>query len=117
MRASRLRLAEPVLQEINVDDIRVAADIGVNAHEVGRRQTLIVAVCLEIASFDGDDIADTIDYNDVVRHAPALGETHIALVETFARRLAERCLEHSAVLPPATNKAAIDFGPNRVKPR
>ncbi len=98
MRASRPRLPQPVLQEINVDDIRVAADIGVNAHEVGRRQTLIVVVRLEIASFDSDDIADTIDYNDVVRHALALGETHIALVETFARRLAERCLEHSAVL-------------------
>lgn len=99
MRASRHHCRpEAEVQEINVDDIRLAADIGVNAHEFGRRQTLIVAVRLEIAIFDSDDIADTIDYNHVVRHALALGETHIALVETFARRLAEHCLEHPAVL-------------------
>lgn len=98
MRVSHPCRADAALQQINVDDIRVAAAIGVNAHEIGRRQTLIVAVRLEIAPFDSDDIADTIDYNDVVRHALALGETHLALVETFARRLAERCIDHPAVL-------------------
>ena len=98
MHADRGRLSEAALQEIYVDDIRVAANIGVNAHEIGRRQTLIVAVRLEIAPFDSDHLTDTIDYNHVVQHALALGETHIALVETFARRLAECCLEHGAVL-------------------
>jgi dihydroneopterin aldolase len=98
MHASRIAPLATALQEINVDDIRVAADIGIHAHELGRRQTLIVAVRLEITSFDSDDIADTIDYNAVVRHAVALGERHIALVETFARRLAERCLDHPTVL-------------------
>lgn len=89
--------AETVFQQVVVRDIRVAADIGVHAHEVGRRQQLIVDVTLGILPVENDTMAATIDYNQVVGDAMRLGETHVALIETFARNLAERCLEHARV--------------------
>lgn len=87
-----------VLQEVRVRDIRVAADIGVYAHEIGRQQTLIVNVRLRLTPFDGDSLEVAVDYNDVVSRVQALAESRIALIETFARRVASGCLEYSQVL-------------------
>jgi 7,8-dihydroneopterin aldolase/epimerase/oxygenase len=86
------------LSEVLVRDIRVAGDIGVFAHEFGRVQALIVDVRLGIVPVRDDSLNSTIDYNDVVEHAMVLGRERIALIETFARRLAERCLTHPRVL-------------------
>ena len=76
-------------QTVSVEDIRIEAFIGVHAHEHDRRQSLIVAVELEIAAPESDTIADTIDYNRIVAECRALADEGIALIETFARRLGE----------------------------
>lgn len=85
------------LQRISVRDIRVAADIGVHAHEIGRRQPLIVTVNLTIQPVTEDRLATTFDYNQAVAIALALAEERIALIETFAFRLASACLDDPAV--------------------
>ncbi len=94
------RMMEPeiLLQEVWIEDLRVAADIGVHAHEMGRRQALIVDARLSLRPPSGDHLAETLDYNRVVEYAVALAEERIALIETFARRLALACLEHDGVL-------------------
>ena len=86
------------VQEVAVRDIRLAADIGVHAHEIGRLQALIVHVGLKIRPVVSDYLGDTIDYNAVVAHASALAAQRIALIETFAQRLALICLEYPNVL-------------------
>ncbi|MBB4641671.1 dihydroneopterin aldolase [Rhizorhapis suberifaciens] len=85
-------------QKIIVRDIRLAADIGVYAHEIGRLQALTVHVALQVLAQKSDRLADTIDYNVIVAHASALATQRIDLIETFAQRLALACLDHPPVL-------------------
>ena len=86
-----------VKQEVLVSDLRLAAFIGVHAHELGRRQSLVVHVRLGIDTVGEDQLAQTIDYNHVVAAAQALAEQRIALIETFGQRLAAACLVFQAV--------------------
>jgi dihydroneopterin aldolase len=86
-----------VMQDVLVSDLRLAAFIGVHAHEQGRRQSLVVHVRLGIETVDADQLAQTIDYNHVVEAAQALAEQRIALIETFGQRLAMACLAFPAV--------------------
>lgn len=86
-----------VMQEVLVSDLRLAAFIGVHAHELGRRQSLVVHVRLGIDTVDEDQLAQTVDYNHVVEAAEALADQRIALIETFGQRLAAACLVFPAV--------------------
>lgn len=86
------------LQSICVGDIRVAADIGVHAHEMGRKQALIVAVTVTIRPVERDELSGTLDYNFIVTAALALAGRRTALIETYARQLALACLDNPGVL-------------------
>ena len=86
-----------VLREVAISDIRVAADIGVYAHEKGRRQSLLVDVRLQVGEIANDHLTETVDYNWVVENALRLGDVHLALIETFAFNLAKICLDHDRV--------------------
>jgi dihydroneopterin aldolase len=78
--------------------LRVEAEIGLNAHEQGRRQTLIVDVELDLTGEPWRSIHQTVNYEKVVAHARALAdEGHVLLVETFAWRLARACLREEGV--------------------
>ena len=85
-------------QTVVVEDIRVEAYIGVHGHEKDRRQSLILAVELEIVAPGHDSIADTIDYNRIVDSCRKLSERGIGLIETFARQLGEELLADRRVL-------------------
>ncbi len=75
------------------------AEIGVHAHERGRRQPLIVDVELDVAAGGWRSIAETVNYERIVRHARNLADGgHILLVETFAWRLAGACLAEPSAL-------------------
>lgn len=77
----------------------LSAEVGVNAHEYGRRQPLIVDVELTLAPISAEHIADTVSYSWVVREAKALAESgHFRLIETFAERLARALLADDKVL-------------------
>jgi dihydroneopterin aldolase len=82
-----------------VRGLEVQAAIGVHAHEHGRLQPLFVDVELDLGAAPIRTLSDTLDYEGVARIARdlAAGE-HIALVETFAERIALACLTDHRVL-------------------
>ena len=84
--------------KVFVTGVKVQAEIGVYRHEIGRRQPLIVDVELDVPIGSGDRLADTVNYETILEAARAVAaEGHIHLVETFAHRLAERCLSDARV--------------------
>ena len=76
-------------------DLAVEAHIGYFPHEKGVRQPLLVTVELEVdgADFAADDLAQTVDYTALAGFVETLAAGHIDLIESFAERLAARCLE------------------------
>jgi 7,8-dihydroneopterin aldolase/epimerase/oxygenase len=84
-------------QQVLVSNLQLAADIGVYAHEIGRRQSLVVHVVLDIEPAADDLLSGTIDYNVIVDAARALADERIALIETFGQRLAAVCMAHPSV--------------------
>ena len=79
--------------KVFVTGVKVQAEIGVYRHEIGRVQPLIVDVELDVPTGSGDRLADTLNYETILEAVRAVAaEGHIHLVETFAHRLAERCL-------------------------
>ena len=84
--------ADCALLEVRVHDLRLAASIGAHPHEHGRRQMLRIAATLTLTAFPGDHLEETLDYGHIVSFAEMLAGRHIALIETFARELAEACL-------------------------
>lgn len=87
-----------VRSNVSVHDLLVSADIGVHRHEIGRPQRLLVSAVLEVLPAREDRLKETLDYNEVVALAEQLGRERIALIETFAIRLAEGLLAHPKVL-------------------
>ena len=77
---------------VGIRELTVMADIGVHPHEIGRRQPLVVTAVLWIDPVANDTIDATIDYRDIAAAAETLAAQRIALIETFAHRLAEACL-------------------------
>lgn len=76
-----------------VTGLQVQAEIGVHRHEIGRVQPLVVDVELDVPTVDSDRLAETVNYESILAAAQAIaGEGHLHLVETFAHRLAARCL-------------------------
>jgi 7,8-dihydroneopterin aldolase/epimerase/oxygenase len=93
-------MSEPRLaaSKIFVTGVKVQAQIGVYRHEIGRVQPLIVDVELDVATGSSDRLADTFNYEAILTAAQGVAaEGHIDLVETFAHRLARRCLADARV--------------------
>lgn len=81
------------VSKVFVKGLQVQAEIGVYRHEIGRVQPLLVDVELEVPTGPSDRLAETVNYESILQAAQALAaEGHVNLVETFAHRLAERCL-------------------------
>ncbi|WP_293903994.1 dihydroneopterin aldolase [Phenylobacterium sp.] len=82
-----------VTSRVFVTGVKVQAEIGVYRHEIGRVQPLIVDVEVDVATDGSDRLADTLNYETILAAAQAVAaEGHMHLVETFAHRLARRCL-------------------------
>jgi dihydroneopterin aldolase len=90
--------ATPLSCSIALRDIQVQADIGVHHHEVGRPQPLIVHVALAVLPPERDLVEHVFNYVAIKALAEDLALQRIVLIESFARRLAEACLEHRLVL-------------------
>jgi dihydroneopterin aldolase len=82
-----------ISSKVFVTGVQVQAEIGVYRHEIGRVQPLIVDVELDVPTDASDRLADTFNYEAILKAAQDLAAGgHVDLVETFAHRLAERCL-------------------------
>jgi len=87
---SQVRVA---MTKVFVTGLRVQAEIGVYRHEIGKRQPLSVDVELDVPLAGSDRLADTVNYETILRAAQAIAaEGHIELVEAFAERLARACI-------------------------
>jgi len=83
-------------QKVLVRGLRLQAMIGIHDHERACAQPLVLDVEVELAPEPVSDIAGTFNYEAVVEAARAiLDRGHVDLVETFARSLAEACLEQA----------------------
>lgn len=98
MLETTIPLAGVARQIIAVDDVRIEAFIGIHGHEKERRQSLIVAIEMEIEPPRGDAIAETVDYNRVVEECRLLADEGIALIETFATRLGQSLMRDSRIV-------------------
>lgn len=86
------------VSKVFVTGVQVQAEIGVYRHEIGRVQPLIVDVELDVPTNASDRLAETVNYETILKAAQDLaGQGHIGMVETFAHRLAEKCLEDARV--------------------
>ena len=93
--SGKARLA---ISKVFVTGVQVQAQIGVYRHEIGRVQPLVVDVELDVPTSASDRLVETVNYEAILKAAQDLaGQGHIALVETFAHRLAEKCLEDPRV--------------------
>jgi len=93
--------AQPIARsglKVFVRGLKIAAEIGVYAHERGRAQPLTVDVELELGVQAVERLADTVNYETVAERARAVAEAgHVDLVEEYADRLALACLEDPRV--------------------
>ena len=86
------------VSKVFVTGVQVQAQIGVYRHEIGRLQPLVLDVELDVPTNASDRLVETVNYETILKAAQDLaGQGHIALVETFAHRLAEKCLEDRRV--------------------
>jgi dihydroneopterin aldolase len=83
---------------IRVRDLPLLADIGINPEEIGRRQPLVISVELTLSAGRIEGIGETVDYRKVAQAAEDLALVHIPLIETFAQKLGERCLDFPTVV-------------------
>jgi dihydroneopterin aldolase len=84
--------------KVLVRGLRVEAEVGVHAHEHGRRQPLVVDVELDVTAAAGDHLGDVVNYEIIAAKAETIAALgHLKLIETFAERLARACLEDSRV--------------------
>lgn len=87
-----------VASKVFVTGLQVQAEIGVYRHEIGRVQPLIVDVELDVPTNASDRLAETLNYETILKAAQDLaGQGHVGMVETFAHRLAEACLQDARV--------------------
>lgn len=83
----------PAMTKVFVTGVRLQAEIGVYRHEIGKRQPLQIDVELDVPSAGPGRLADTINYETILKAARAIADGgHIELVETFADRLARACM-------------------------
>lgn len=94
--------SSPPATRVLVTGLALLADIGINPDEPGRCQPLVVSVELTLAPGIVDAIDQTVDYRRIVEAAEDLAAGHIPLIETFGRKLAERCLAF-----PQVRRAAV----------
>ena len=86
------------ISKVFVTGVQVQAQIGVYRHEIGRVQPLIVDVELDVPTSASDRLAETVNYETILQAAQQIAAAgHIDLVETFAHRLADRCLQDARV--------------------
>jgi dihydroneopterin aldolase len=81
-----------------VRGLRIEANIGIHAHERGRRQPLIVEVELELRDHAVRALSDTVDYDHIVALARGNADVgHVELVEEYVERLAHDLLDDPRV--------------------
>lgn len=81
-----------------VRGLRIEAEIGLNPHERGRRQPLVIDATVELDPAAPAHLRDTFNYELVLTAAQEIAAAgHVELAETFSLRIAARILGHHGV--------------------
>ncbi len=103
-------------RRILVRDLILPWDIGVFAHERGRKQRVRINLDLAVAADDqplGDNLANTVSYAGIVDGIRALARNgRVNLVETLAERVAALCLADRRVLSVRARVEKLDVYPD-----
>lgn len=84
--------------KVFVRGLRIDANIGVHAHERGRRQPLIVECELTLRDQPVHHLSDTVDYDHITARAQANADVgHVELVEEYVERLAQDLMDDPRV--------------------
>ena len=86
-----------VLQRVFVRGLRLEMEIGVYGHEHGRTQPVVADVELDVESVGYERLEETVNYETITAKAREAAVGHTLLVEGFAERLAQACLEDGRV--------------------
>ena len=93
-----VRAGQMTGMKVFVKGLALEAEVGVYEHEHGRKQPIIVDVEMDIVAAGWEQLADTINYEVVTEKARrTAAEGHFKLVEAFAERLGQMCLEDQRV--------------------
>lgn len=82
---------------VAVRNLTIDALIGVEPHERGKRQPLIVSVEAQIDAKAATSLRETVDYRLIATAAQRLADSHIDLIEEYAQLLGGACLALGAV--------------------
>lgn len=87
------------LRHMFVRDLVLEADIGVRAHEKGRRQRIRLNLDLAVLDTEVTDRLDSVVcYDDLIAAVRmVVGAEHVQLVETLAERIADACFRDRRV--------------------
>jgi len=97
--APSARAAKVVITKVFIRGLEVDAEIGVHAHEKGRRQPLVIDIELDVAAGGWRALSQTVDYETIAQKARTIaGRGHISVVESFAERLARACFADPRIL-------------------
>jgi len=101
VRPLSLANADQALRHVFINNLRLAAEIGIHPHEQNVTQPVIVSVDLTVteeAAPIGDQIDSVLDYEGIVAIVKrVVGSGHINLVETMAEQIAMACLGDNRV--------------------
>ncbi len=88
------------LRRMFVRDLVLDADIGVRAHEKGRRQRIRLNLDLDVLDTEVTDRLDSVVcYDDLIAAVRiVVGAEHVQLIETLAERVAEACFRDRRVM-------------------
>ena len=93
--------ARPARREhllVFVRGLRIDANIGIHAHERGRRQPLVVECELTLRDQPVHHLSDTVDYDHITARAKANADVgHVELVEEYVERLAQDLMDDPRV--------------------
>jgi len=93
-------LAEPRHERLTVfvRGLSIQAGIGIHDHEIGRLQTLVIDVSLDLTPGPVEQLSQTLNYETVAQAARSIAAGgHVGLVESFAEQLALACLAEGRV--------------------
>jgi 7,8-dihydroneopterin aldolase/epimerase/oxygenase len=83
--------------QVILDGIEVMANIGTQNSEREILQPLRIFVELDVATPTQDNLEYTFDYSKIASMAREISTMGISLIETFALKLAEKCIEDGIV--------------------
>ena len=103
-----------ITKSIEFSNVRLMLSIGIHDHERAKRQPLAISLSIRVKETqEGDDIANTLDYDQVYHFLKSLEKTdHFDLQETICRQILDFVLALPGVEHVKVSTAKTDIYDN-----